>query len=52
VVPGVLDINGNGADEAEPTVAPEDAASGDAAPESAADAPLQSDAGEKPASAE
>jgi tRNA A37 threonylcarbamoyladenosine synthetase subunit TsaC/SUA5/YrdC len=38
VVPGVLDINGNAADEAE------------AAPQE--EAPVQSDAGEKPASAE
>ena len=57
VVPGVLDINGNAADEAEVTAAPEDAApekatSEDAVPGSTADAPLQSDAGEKPASAE
>ncbi|WP_395404607.1 L-threonylcarbamoyladenylate synthase [Arthrobacter sp. UC242_113] len=72
VVPGVLDINGNAADEAELTAAPESAAvevaapegaadkdaapegtaDEDAAPEGAAEAPVQSDAGEKPASAE
>jgi L-threonylcarbamoyladenylate synthase len=51
VVPGVLDINGNAADEAE--VAQDEAeVTAAAAPEGAADAPVQPDAGEKPASAE
>ncbi|MFE4834186.1 L-threonylcarbamoyladenylate synthase [Arthrobacter sp. NPDC056691] len=58
VVPGVLDINGNAADEAEVTAAEataaadEDTAAGDAAPEDGAEDPVHSDAGEKPASAE